>query len=189
MKKLGDIAIVSSGHTFRSRIDEDRNGNYSVIQIKDFDEDDQIVFEGLLKTQIESVNSKFLAKSGDILFRSRGTSTRASLVNDLSGENYVVASPLLIVRIDTHQFLSEYVQLVINHSASQRYFSRAAQGSFVRMIDKETLENLMIPSKSIADQKNVIELSRLIQTEKSLMSQIASKRQILLEGVFEIERE
>lgn len=189
MKKLGDIAIISSGHTFRSRIDEDLNGNYLVIQVKDFDEDDQIQAEGLLKTKLESVNSKFLAKSGDILFRSRGTSTRASLVHDSIDENCVIASPLLIIRLDTNQYLPEYVQLLINHSASQRYFSRAAQGSFVRMIDKETLENLMIPSKSIRDQKNVIKLNRLIQKEKVLMNEIASKRQILLEGVFEIERE
>jgi restriction endonuclease S subunit len=188
LKKLGDIAVISSGHTFRSRIDEDLNGNYTVIQVKDFDEDDRIVSEGLLKTKIESVNSKFLAKSGDILFRSRGNSTRASLVNDSIGQHCVVASPILIIRIDTNNFLPEYVQLVINHSSSQRYFSRAGQGSFVNMIDKETLANLMIPSKSIADQKNVIELSQLIQTEKTLMNQIASKRQTLLEGVFENER-
>lgn len=188
MKKLGDIAIISSGHTFRSRIDEDLNGNYFVIQVKDFDEEDQIVSEELLKTKLESVNPKFLAKSGDILFRSRGTSTRASLVSDSIADNCVVASPLLFIRIDSDQFLPEYVQLVINHSASQRYFSRAAQGSIIRMIDKETLENLMIPSKSITDQKNVIELSRLIQKEKALMNQITSRRQILLEGVFENER-
>lgn len=185
---MGDIAIISSGHTFRSRIDEDLNGNYFVIQVKDFGEDDQIQFDGLLKTKLESLNSKFLAKSGDILFRSRGTSTRASFVNDIIDENCVIASPLLIIRLDTNQFLPEYIQLVINHSASQRYFSRASQGSNIRMIDKETLENLMIPLKSISDQKNVIELNRFIQKEKVLMNQIVSKRQILLEGVFQKEK-
>lgn len=188
MKKLGDIAIISSGYTFRSRIDEDLNGNYAVIQIKDFDEDDYIVVDELLKTKLESVNAKFLAKDGDILFRSRGTSTRASLVNNSIGENKVITSPLLIIRIDTNLFLPEYVQLVINHSTSQRYFSRSAQGSIIRMIDKETLSNLIIPSKSITGQKNVIELSRLIQKEKKLMGQIASKRQIVLEGVFQKEK-
>lgn len=188
LKKIRDIATIHTGYTFRSRIDEDIKGNYSIIQVKDFDEDDNLTEASLLKTTLDSINEKFLAQSGDILFRSRGVYTRASLIHQNIANNTVISAPLMIIRINRNDILPAYVQLVINHSTSQRYFDKAAQGSSVRMIDKEALENLEIPFVSLERQKHIVELNRLIKNEKKLMSDITQKRQTLLEGVFQKEK-
>lgn len=183
MIKLASIASISTGYTFRSRIDEDADGNFRVIQIKDFDEDDNLLEKGLIKTSIDSVNEKFIAREFDILFKSRGVNTRASLVQNLQNSNIIISSPLVIIRVTDNNFSPAYIQWYINHSTAQRYFEKSAKGSSVRMIDMDTLNKLEVPILPIQRQYQILEAQELIQREKKLMDELYRKRQILLEEV------
>ncbi len=83
-KKVKHLAMIQIGYQFRSKIQPDPNGTHSVIQIKNFDDDDRLDLDNLDRVTIDKTADKYLVQQGDVLFLSRGHRNFA----------YAITSPL-----------------------------------------------------------------------------------------------
>ena len=54
IRKLKDISEISTGVTFRARLEQAADGNVSVIQMKDLGDDNTVRLTDLTKSKIES---------------------------------------------------------------------------------------------------------------------------------------
>jgi hypothetical protein len=100
--KLKDIATVSSGVTFRSRIEAYKGGDVRVIQMKDLGDDNFVHLGESIHIDHTKPKPNQLAKRGDVIFRSRDQTNTAALLNE-DVESTIVAAPLFRVRTDVRK--------------------------------------------------------------------------------------
>jgi restriction endonuclease S subunit len=178
--KLKAISSVQMGHSFRSRLEQDFNGNVSVIQMKDLTNDNRLDDRNLALVEMKDLKERHRVKRNDLVFRSRGQTNTVALI-DKEVNQAVVAAPLLRVRVKSQKILPEYLCWFINQPVSQVFLQSQATGSAMRMIGKQVLEELEVKIPSIERQHRIIELSQLSTEEQRLMTLLSTKRKQLVD--------
>ena len=178
--RLAEIADVRMGYPFRSRLEHDPAGEVVVIQMKDIDDANLLHAEGAIKVSLPEGKGHHLIHEGDLVFRSRGRSNSVALVAADIGES-VLAAPMLLIR--PHNVLPAYLHWFINLPATQASLAALAEGTSVRMISKDALQDLDVPLPSLARQRRVVDVAALAQREQALLVDIAAQKKRLAEGV------
>ena len=179
MKKhlLKELADIQLGYAFRSRLESIENGRVGVIQMKDLSVDNIVNCENITCIEMDNLKECYLAKQGDLIFRSRGLQSTAAILQEDVGCT-VIAAPLYKIRVkDTELIKPEYLCWYIAQRAAQAYFTSRATGTLMRIINKPLLEELEIVVPSITAQERIIQLVRLTIQEAKLLKQLASKRE------------
>ena len=182
--KLKDIATVSSGVTFRSRIEASKDGSVRVIQMKDLGGDNFVHLSESIHIHIDHTKPKSnqLAKLGDIIFRSRGQTNTAALLNE-DVESTIVAAPLFRVRPNKKKVVPEFLLWWINQPSSQSYLASRSKGTMVKMVCKQGLEDLEVNLPSLEQQKKVAEFFSLSMREQQLLEDIKNRKAIYTQGI------
>ena len=179
--KLKQLADITMGHSFRSRLERTEGGNLSVIQMKDLTEDNRLDIDGLTQVDLEELKPHQYVQPDDIVFRSRGQTNTAVLVTGDVGEA-VVAAPLLRIRAG-ETVLPGYLTWFLNLPKTQGWLTSQAKGTAVRMISKQALADMPIVVPSIARQEEIIQLAGLAADEQRLMQALAATRKQYIEGI------
>lgn len=172
---LHTIADVLTGYSFRARLEHDSSGALAVIQMKDLTESNQVDCNELTRINTEQLKPHHLVRPGDLIFRSRGLSSSAALLTDDPGRA-VLAAPLLRIRITSNTVLPEYLTWYISQPPAQAYLTSCAEGTSIKMISKQSLENLTLPVPPIARQRLIVELATLAAEELRIVKTLADKR-------------
>ena len=180
--KLGELAEVASGLTFRSRVEVSRGGAVRVIQMKDLGDDHFVHLEGSIRIDCPQPKPNRLAKSGDLIFRSRGQTHTAALLRE-QADNAVVAAPLFRVRPDAERVLPEFLLWWINRPSSQSYLASRTEGTAVKMIGKRDLENLAVNLPSLKRQRKIADFFGLSTRERRILEGIQRRKAILAQGI------
>ena len=181
-KRLNEIAEVTIGQSFRSRLEREDDGNMAVVQMKDLTAENLIDSQSLMQVDIKKINERQLVKKGDIVFRARGQNNTAAHINQDLGQA-VIAAPLLRIRISKENVLPEYLVWWVNQPKSQAYLASHAKGTASRMISKPVLEELCVEVPPIEKQKQIVELANLVHEEQKLLCELAEKRTKYMEGI------
>lgn len=127
--------------------------------------------------------TKFRVLPGDLIFRARGVSNQALLVNDLL-QPVIVAAPLIRIRVhDPNQVDPAYLQWALNSGPVQRAIDGIAKGTIVRMVTVSSLRDLGIPVPPMAVQQQIAAFARLQKEEAQLSAALIAKRQTVAEQV------
>ena len=179
--KLKDIALVQMGLSFRSRIEPDAEGNVAVIQMRDLTED-KLDYRTLTTFNINGINERHLVQCKDLIFRSRGKTTTATIIDRELGRA-VVAAPLFIIRATSEKVLPEYLYWFINLSSSQAFLHSRATGTAMIMIGKSALDALEIPLPNLETQARIVALADLLNKEQRLMKNLAEQKEKLVKAI------
>ena len=176
LSKLHRLATVQMGYSFRSRLETSEGGGLAVIQMKDLMDNNTVNCDDLVRIDMEAMKGYHLAKRGDLVFRARGSLNTAAILFDDPGKA-VVSAPLLRIRVmNPDKILPEYLNWYISQRDAQIFLTSRAEGTFLKMISKQMVENLEIALPSIDRQKNIIELATLSANEEDLLHTLAIKR-------------
>jgi hypothetical protein len=178
--KLGEVAEVRMGYPFRSRVKHDPAGNVVVIQMKDIDEQNNLHADEATRVSLAGRLDRHILLRGDLVFRSRGASNSAALVEMDLGDA-VLASPLILIR--AHAVLPAYLQWFINSQKTQAKLTSLAVGTSVMMISTDILKDLEVPVPSLINQQRIAEIASLSLREQTLMARLSGQRRRLAEGV------
>jgi len=179
---LQNIAEISMGYPFRSRLERDRTADVAVIQMKDIDEANLVRTEDLDRTSIPNFKDHYLIRANDLIFRSRGQTNTVALVAADPGRA-VLAAPMMMIRVTTPKVLPAYLNWFINQPTTQARLTRVLEGTSVKMISKATLEKLEVSVPSVQKQRYVIELAALSSKEQQLMRELNQLRKTYIEGI------
>ena len=180
MIKLPEIAAIQMGFSFRSGIEHQRAGDVSIIQMRDLPDNNR--FEdsrNLMTTDKSGISGDYLVRRNDLIFRSRGKTATAVIVNTEINQTIVVA-PLLRIRINDQNVLPQYLCWFINQPASQAFLHSRATGTAMVLIGKSVLEDLMIHIPELEIQKQIITLATLLDREEKLIGELAQKRKRMI---------
>ncbi|MEA3362533.1 MAG: restriction endonuclease subunit S [Thermodesulfobacteriota bacterium] len=181
--KIGRLATVQMGYSFRSRLEVSRGGGVAVIQMKDLLPDNTVACSKLTKVDMGAVKDHHLVRKGDLVFRSRGHVTTAAVLLE-DPERAVVAAPLLRIRITKpDRILPEYLNWYISQRDAQIFLTSRADGTVQKMISKQAIEALEVSLPSLEQQKNIVELATLSAREQNLLSMLAEKRNQYISAV------
>lgn len=180
--RLRDIATVQIGYNFKYRLENIEQPSGYAIQMKDLTDDNRLNTEDLFGVELEEIKEKYLAKENDLLFRSRGKTNTAALVNcEISSA--VIAAPLFRIRVNTEKVQPGYLCWYVNHPSSQAYFATMAKGTSVQMIDKRSVEELSIQVPAMKVQKAIIDLDNISREEQFIMKELSEKRHVYMDAI------
>lgn len=177
---LGDLADVRTGYPFRSRLEHDPAGAVVVIQMKDIDDADLLHPEHAVRVHLPRGKESHLLQPGDLVFRSRGRTNTVALAGADIGDA-VLAAPMLLIR--PRGVLPAYLHWYLNASHTQATLAAMSEGTSVRMITKEALQGLEVPVPNLERQRQIVELAGLAQQEQALITEIATQRKRMAEGL------
>lgn len=180
--KLKKIASVQTGHSFRSRLEPDPDGNVSVIQMKDLTEDNRLDDQELVQIDMQRLKVHHRVAKNDLAFRSRGQTNTAALL-DVGLDAAVLAAPLLRIRVKNDAVIPAYLCWFINQASSQSALLSKATGTAMRMIGKPALENLEVVLPDLEIQQKIIALNGLAVDEQKIMKMLADKKATLIAGM------
>lgn len=181
MSQLKNFCTISSGHTFRTKIENNPMGDVAVIQMKDMNDDYTGIVEGVNMVNTDAVSKSQILQRGDVLFLARGNNTKA-FVFDLNIKA-VAVSLFFILRPKSEKLDPYYLAWFLNQSNTQSYLLSAQEGSTVSSIKKQTLSDLEINIPSLTMQQRIARVYHLHLREMELMSQIRAKRNEFINAI------
>ena len=182
MLHIKDIALVQMGVSFRSRIEPEADGTVAVIQMRDLTEDNKLSHRNLLTIKMNGFSDHHLVKRKDLIFRSRGQTTTAAIIDTEIGPA-VVAAPLLRVRVTSKRVLPEYLCWFVNQASAQAFLHSRATGTAMTMIGKAALDALQVPLPALETQERIVALADLANEEQRLLRELAEKKEKWVRGI------
>jgi len=174
------IIQVRTGWTFSKAIESNNNGDYQVIQLRDIQELTLagINWANITRTSIDSSRPIKTLKENEILLVAKGHTKTALLLKNLP-DNVVVNQHFLIISVnDTSKILPEYLEVFLNSSPVQNWFTMNSSGSYQSTLTKKRLLELRLPTElPIEQQQMLIDLNTSIKKEKHLQQILIKQRE------------
>lgn len=184
MTYLGSIAEIRMGATLRGR-DATRpvpDGRFRLVRIGDISQEGHLITDQFDRINpSESISTELFLRSGDVLFPNRGARTTACVFR-LSYPDTLAGAQFFILRPDRQLLLPEYLAWYLRSDEAARHFDEYRTGTHVKIIQSKALKELMIPLPPLHVQRQVVELSELQLSERSLTVQIAELKTKLVNG-------
>lgn len=177
---ISGICKIQIGFTPRGRLESATHGNVLALQLRDVAPSGAIDCSGLTRIHLDPVPEKYLVRTGDVVFRSRGERTTAAVIDASFPAPALAVLPLMILRPDPQVLSGAYLAWVINQEPAQRHFEESAQGTSLRMVSRSSLEKLKIAVPGIEMQERILQLDALAERERDLADRLTIKRHELI---------
>jgi restriction endonuclease S subunit len=180
--KIKEITDIQMGYQFRGKVEPDPKGTHKVMQIRDFDEFQNLNVEGMYTVTPKSDAVRYMVSKGDVLFLSRGQRNFAIPI-DYDLENTIAASYFFILRTKIRKVLPEYLAWYINQTPAQEYLHNIARrGTHMPLVPLSVFADLPIEVPDIKTQSTIVELSNLMEKERLLLNRLQDRRTYLVKA-------
>jgi len=176
--RLSSICSIHTGYTARGQLVSAAAGGIPVIQLRDL-ATGRVEPSKLMHVQLGDVQDRHVARSGDVLFRSRGDRNTTVVLGEGLAEPALVVLPLMILRPKPDIVSAEYLAWVINHPKTQRFFDSVARGTKLHMVSRASLEHLELDIPDLESQRKIVAIAALADREQALSVQAAGLRKEL----------
>jgi hypothetical protein len=176
------VYSISSGFSFRNRIENDENGDLLVVQMKDLRHGYADIGDNLTRVSSELVGRGNELKKGDVLFIAKGSNNYALEFN-LNLPNVIASSAFFVIRPDTATVSAAYLAWYMNQTEAQRYIKENTAGTYIPNINKGTVDSMLVEIPSLEVQQKIVAIEQLRKRERLLHEVIAKKNDELISAV------
>jgi len=169
------------GYSFRGRVEPHAEGELGVIQMKDIDHSSVLHQETVVRVLFPGDVRQHFVRNGDLIFRSRGETYSAAMV-ERAPLSAIVASPMILVRPRKEVVEPAYLRWFLNAPSTHKALESVAAGTAVKMINKSDLERLEVPVPPLEIQRKIVEIAELMEREARLSAEAARLRRQLVEA-------
>ena len=189
-RRLSDLASLRPGRSFRTSVEHDPEGDCWVLRPGDIDEDGEVSTDRMRKVAGLDPKDRYLVDESVVLFVTYGTNNRAYCFENLP-ENTVADSKFTMIRpggqkaasLFPETVLPEYLAWYMNREPAQAFYEAFRRGSTTTRISRESLGRLEVPVPAAETQREIAEVSRLVQKEQELLTRWVEKRSELAHGL------
>ena len=150
--------------------------------MKDLGEENTVHLNQAVRVDHTKLKPSQLAMTGDIIFRSRGQTNTAALLQEEVGDA-IVAAPLFRVHPNTKKVVPEFLLWWINQPSSQAYLSSRSKGTMVKMVSKQGIEDLEVSLPPLEQQYKIVEFFSLSMKEQRLLEKIKNCKALYAQGI------
>lgn len=178
--KLEKLVQFSSGLMVSRKKEENAKESYQVINLATVTNAGEVDLKkcDLLKTSKDI--SKYLVKTGDVIIK-LSPPYDAFCITDKMG-NYILSHYYCKLEIKSNNILPEFLSWYLNSKYSKQFFQLFSKGNTIRRLPINRLKGIDIKVIPIKDQKNIVEMNKLVKREKKLLRQLIVKREEELSG-------
>lgn len=178
--RLKDIADIFTGQTFRSKVENNPEGEVWAIQMKDLNAN-YTDFSGTPNLVTYSdISSNQLLKRGDILFLAKGNNNIAFQFE--LDRPAIAVSLFFIIRVNSGNVLPGYLTWFLNNYKTQKHLVANREGAMVFNVKKSVLEELEIDVPDIRTQEMISRIYKLSIREEELMQQLIEEKKQLVQS-------
>jgi len=172
---------ISSGYSFRGKIENDPNGVLKVIQLKDLINEYTAIGEECYKVSTGGIKEKYILKNGDILFISKGQNNNAVTFSTNTSQGlHIASSALFVIEVNRNKANPNYVAWYINQPPVQNYIKQNLTGTYTPTVNRKVVENIPIQLPTLEEQAKIAALGILAIQEKTLHTKILEYREVLI---------
>ena len=179
-KKLSEVASISLGVAFRSRIENEPEGRIVVIQARDLSENWQVQIDGSARLKALPGSTEAFLRGGDVLLQPRGTRLSTGVLAQ-QPIPVVAAAPLLVLRCNPEQIAPEFLVLFLRLPGTQALLRNSAVGTYIPQVPRAAIADVLVDIPSLASQRKLVEFAQFKRREAELMARLSDKRERLLE--------
>lgn len=171
-KRILDCAEVLPGYALKARAEHEPEGAYQVLMAKHVNDCLPYRYsqDHELRMNLKWRAEKYRVFVGDVLFVSRGIRNCAAAVEAVP-ENTIASSTFYILR-PNNQIESSYLAWCLNQPPVQAQISQVRTGSGTPIVQRVIFGDIKIPIPSLAEQKPLAELSKLMIEEQTLRKRL-----------------
>lgn len=179
LKSILSYKGLSSGYSFRGKIQHIHNGGVRVIQLKDFENDYTVIGQDCTLVEREKIKNKYFLETGDVLFIAKGTNNFSLVFEEIDDTPTIASSALFVLKVDTRLANPFYIAWYLNQTEVQNYFKSNETGTYTKSISKPILEEAPIALPSLETQHKIAQVASLHNKELALSHKIiALKNQL-----------
>lgn len=181
LKRILQGEGISSGYSFRSKIEDDPHGELKVIQLKDLINEYSTIGGECYKVSGEGIKEKYILKDGDILFISKGQNNNAVTFssNNTLGL-HIASSALFVIKVNRSKAIPNYIAWYINQLPVQNYIKQNLTGTYTPTVNRKVVENIPLQLPSLEEQAKIATLGALAIQEKTLHTKMLELREVLI---------
>jgi len=171
IKKLGDIAEIQFGPYEKGLA----KGSIKYLLASHFDEVYQLSkFESsFISGEVDS--EKKLLQKNDVILAGKGQRTFAWAYEDSYGP-CVPSSLFFILKTDEEVVLGKYLTYFLNSERVQNTLKLIGAGGTIPSIPKKELKQIKVSIPSIARQRKIIEMAKLVEEDVMLTQELLNKK-------------
>ncbi len=174
-KRISQIAEIKSGYLFKEGIKPDKEGNVSVIQLKDVSDRGVINSLELQRISLDRAGSENFIAVGDILLKAKTNHPISALVKERLPSTIATAH-YFIISLKKADVIPGYLAWYLNQRPAQIYFGRNAGGTRIQVINKQLLGDLEVVVPDLKTQEKIVKIYELHQQEQKIVDALKEKR-------------
>ncbi|RUO28753.1 restriction endonuclease subunit S [Aliidiomarina sanyensis] len=191
---LGSIADVRMGFTFRERVDEVKNGNAHIVQLKDtrkvWDETQSVA---ITPSDLPQINwqgkPKAFVEADSIILPSKGSFLKAfKIAPSQNGLPVVVSSQFLVITVkESHKnkVSADFLCWILNEASTQRLLVGESQGTNIMLLKTSAVKQVHIPLPTLKKQNQILTLDTMWKREQQLTHALLANREAMITGVLQ----
>jgi len=180
-EKLFKLADVFTGHTLRTKLEHDPNGQCTVIQLKDLSVTSDITIKNPpYKTSLQGIPQNQILKNSDLLLLSKGSNNK-TMQYDGRYAPAIAVSAFTVIRLKSHKIKAEFLNWFINSTEAQEYFNMHRAGTTTLNLSKKAVEELLVPVPPLEKQEIMVKLVSKYESYKSLVAEYENNIRVLVE--------
>lgn len=179
-EELKNIATISSGQTFRGRIENDEDGTVWVIQMKNLNSTYTSLSVLPHCVREDEVSQNQLLQKGDVLFLAKGNNNKAYAFDE--DHPAVAVSLFFVIRPNKDKVVPAYLAWFLNNKSTQNLLHSMRAGAMISNIKKPTLEELKIKLPPIKEQELIAKIYSLSIKEQDILAQLAEEREAYVQS-------
>ncbi len=184
IKKLEELAEISSGFQFRGAIKADPEGDVAVVQMSSIEIDKPIPWEDLDMVFLPTGSRPRYLKEGDLLFSARGLTNFAVVCCELPSNLQIVASQhFFLIRPLNEEIIPEFLSWQINQKPVQSKLEMISSGMTQKAIPLRELKTIPIVVPPVEHQKKLVALHQHVIREKAALEELISNRNKMMTGI------
>ncbi len=182
LKSIVTPGGISSGYSFRGRVQGVPNGNLRVVQLKDMEHEYSSIGSDCTFVDGSDIREKYYLEVGDILFISKGGNNYASVFKLDDDIPTVASSVFYVIKVDSTKADPYYISWLINTVEIQHYIQANATGTYSLNVNRQVVEEIPIILPSLEIQQKIAKVAKLAQREQFIFTSLKEKRNQLIEA-------
>lgn len=183
--KLSEIANISTGYSFRSKITHDPEGDTKVVQMSDVDK-----YRGIMRENMATISDfnprrdRYYLEAGDVIMISKGYNLNAFTIPGWL-ENAVAVNSFLVLKPDNSKVIAPYLAWFLNSKRVQHFFKSISAGTNIPNLSIKALGSVEIRLPSIEHQQEVAMIDMYKNTEIILHQMLAEKKEQMVDALLQ----
>jgi len=171
-RHISDCAVVLPGFSIKTRVEHEPDGTHQVLMAKHLKESRPYCYEDDHEIRITPAPAanKYLLKTGDIVFISRGIRNSAHVIEQ-APMCTVASSTLYILRVNPGVDAC-YLAWCINQSPIQAAIKKARTGASTPIVQRDKFAEIIVPMPCGEKQRKIAALAALMNREKELREKL-----------------